>query len=63
MNTHDRLVQAYLDYFKANELFDQKTTVRKYYKVQQSVKLIRDLSEIRKKEIREHYLTTRKRRK
>lgn len=63
METHDRLVQAYLDYFKANESFNKKTTVRKYYKVQQTVRLIKELTDIRKKEIREHYLATKKTRK
>lgn len=51
-DTHDKLVLAYLRYFETNEIWERKKTVRTYYKVQQCIREIRDLSDQRNKEIR-----------
>lgn len=52
---HDKLAQAYLEYFKANEQFERVPSVRKYYAVQKYVRLIKKLISQREKEIRQHY--------
>jgi len=54
---HDRLVEAYLEYFKANEAWERKQSVRKYYAVQKCVREIRDLADLRNKEIRQQHQT------
>lgn len=59
-NTHDKLVQAYLSYFKTNEQFEQTPSVRKYYAVQKEIKKIRNLAETRRKEISSHYKACKK---
>lgn len=51
-DTHDLLVQAYLEYFKAHEAWEQKQSVRKYYAVQKSIRLIRQLAKQRGDEIK-----------
>jgi hypothetical protein len=50
---HDQLVQAYLEYFKANEIWERKKSVRTYFKVQQNIRKVRDIADARNKEIRE----------
>ena len=52
---HDQLIKAYLDYFKANEQWERKRSVRAYAAVQQKTKLIRQLAKARNEEIREQY--------
>ena len=54
---HDRLVKAYLDYFKANEAWERKQSVRKYYSVQKCIREIRDIADLRNKEIRQQHQT------
>jgi hypothetical protein len=54
---HDKLVQAYLEYFKANEAWERKQSVRKYYAVQKCVREIRDIADMRNKEIRHQHQT------
>jgi hypothetical protein len=54
---HDQLVKAYLDYFQKNELWESSPSVRKYYEVQKSIRKVRDLSELRHKEIRNKHQT------
>ena len=50
---HDQLVKAYLEYFEANEAWEHKQSVRKYFKVQQCIRQVRDLADARNKEIRQ----------
>ena len=50
---HDQLVQAYLEYFKANEVWERRKSVRTYFKVQQCIRKVRDLADSRNKEIRQ----------
>lgn len=57
---HDELVKAYLDYFKANEAWEQRKSVRKYYAVQKAIRQIRKLAKERNEEIREHYYVIKK---
>ena len=52
---HDRLVKAYLEYFKANEAWEHRQSVRKYYAVQKCVREIRILAKERNNEIREQH--------
>lgn len=62
-DTHDQLVKAYLEYFEANEAWERKNSVRKYYAVHQAVKKIRTLSKKRNIELRQKFLDTKKDRK
>jgi hypothetical protein len=52
---HDQLVQAYLDYFKANEWWERNRSVRAYSEVQKKTRLIKKLAKARNEEIREQY--------
>lgn len=52
---HDQLVQAYLDYFKANEWWERNESVRAYNSVQQQTKKIKKLAKARNDEIRHQY--------
>lgn len=52
---HDRLVQAYLDYFKANEWWERNKSVRAYTAVQKQTRLIKNLAKARNDEIRQRY--------
>lgn len=54
-STHDQLIQAYLDYFKANEWWERKESIRAYAAVQQQVKKIKNLAKARNDEIRHKY--------
>ena len=54
---HDKLVKAYLEYFKANEAWEHKQSVRKYYAVQKCIRNIRDIADLRNKEIRNQHQT------
>ena len=54
---HDQLVKAYLDYFKANEIWERKPSIRKYWKVQQCIRKVRELADARNKEIRQIHQT------
>ena len=50
---HDQLVQAYLEYFAANEIWERKKSVRTYDKVQQCIRKVKKLADARNKEIRQ----------
>ena len=52
---HDELVKAYLEYFKANEAWERRQSVRKYYAVQKAVRQIKKLAKDRNEEIREQF--------
>lgn len=52
---HNQLVQAYLDYFKANEWWERNESVRAYNAVQQQIKKIKFLAKARNDEIRHKY--------
>jgi hypothetical protein len=54
-STHDQLVQAYLDYFKANEWWERSYSVRAYSAVQKQTRLIKALAKERNDQIREKY--------
>ena len=43
-DTHDQLVQAYLEYFKANEKFEQRNSVRTHRYVRKCLRDIRALA-------------------
>jgi len=49
---HEQLVRAYLDYFKANEWWERKHSVRAYAAVQQCTRKIKDIAKQRNLEIR-----------
>ena len=59
-DTHDELVKAYLEYFKANEAWEQRKSVRKYYAVQKCVRKIRKLAKERNTEIKEDFYSIKK---
>ena len=56
-DTHDQLVQAYLEYFKANEKWEQKRTYRTYYAAQQWLREIRRIVKVRLVENKEYFYT------
>jgi len=62
-DTQDKLVKAYLEYFKANEVFEQRNSVRTHRYVRKCLRDIRDLAKKRMEEIHEKHNTTRKTRK
>jgi len=58
-DAHDLLVKAYLDYFKANEKFEQRNSVRTHRTVRKCLRQIRTLAKERADEIHIHHTTTR----
>ena len=50
-DTHDRLVQAYLSYFKANEKFEQRVSYRTHRESRKWLREIRSLAKLRMDEI------------
>jgi hypothetical protein len=62
-DTHDQLVQAYLEYFKANEKFEQRNSVRTHRYVRKCLRDIRALAKERADEIHNKHQTTRETRK
>ena len=58
-DAHDLLVKAYLDYFKANENFEQRNSVRTHRAVRRCLRDIRALAKERADEIHIHHTTTR----
>jgi len=54
---HDQLVKAYLDYFKKNEIWERRRSVRTYFEVQKCIRKVRELAEARNKEIRHQHQT------
>jgi hypothetical protein len=62
-DAHDSLVNAYLDYFKANEKFEKRNSVRTHRAVRKCLRDIRLLAKVRMEEIHELHNTTRVTRK
>jgi hypothetical protein len=62
-DAHDLLVKAYLDYFKANEKFEARNSVRTHRAVRRCLRDIRALAKERADEIHNHHTTTRVTRK
>jgi hypothetical protein len=60
---HDKLTQAYLEYFKASEKFEARNSVRTHREVRRWLRIIRDLSKARMDEIHIKHNTTRQTRK
>jgi len=59
-DTHDKLTQAYLEYFKANEKFEARNSVRTHREVRRWLRVMRDLAKQRADEIHHKHNTTRK---
>jgi hypothetical protein len=62
-DAHDLLVKAYLEYFKANEKFVRRNSVRTHRAVRKCLRDIRALAKERADEIHELHNTTRVTRK
>ena len=58
-DAHDLLVKAYLNYFKANENFEQRNSVRTHRAVRKCLREIRALAKERAEQIHTHHNTTR----
>jgi len=56
-DTHDELVLAYLDYFKANELFEKRKSYRTRMSARRHLRKLREFAKIRMDEIQEDYYT------
>ena len=54
-DTHDKLVKAYLEYFKANERYETKPSFRKYHDAKRSAKKIKFLAKEREDAIKDHF--------
>jgi hypothetical protein len=50
-DTHDKLVKAYLEYFKVNEKFEARNSVRTHREVRKWLREIRTQAKIRMEEI------------
>ena len=59
-DTQDKLVKAYLEYFKANEKFETRNSVRTHRYVRKCLREIRELAKARMEEIHEKHTNTRK---
>ena len=58
-DTHDKLVKAYMAYFKANEKFESRNSVRTHREARRFLREIRELAKERMNEIHEKHITTR----
>ena len=56
---HDQLTKAYMAYFKANEKFEARNSVRTHRESRKWLREIRRLARIRMEEIHEKHTTTR----
>jgi len=56
---HDKLVEAYLNYFKENEKFERRNSVRTHRSARKFLREIRHFAKIRMEEIHNHHNTTR----
>jgi tyrosyl-tRNA synthetase len=56
---HDKLVKAYLEYFKENEKFERKNSVRTHRESRKWLREIRSLAKERMDQIHEKHITTR----
>jgi hypothetical protein len=50
-DTHDRLVKAYMEYFKANDKFESRNSVRTHRETRKWLREIRNLAKDRMDEI------------
>lgn len=50
-DTHDKLVKAYLEYFKANQGFEERNSVQTHLTTRRWLREIRSLAKIRMEEI------------
>ena len=57
---HDKLVEAYLEYFKANEKFELRNSVRTHRYVRKCLRDIRALAKQRMEEIHDFHNTNRR---
>lgn len=55
-DTHDKLAQAYLEYFRASELFETRNSVRTHRYVRKCLREIRTLAKDRMEEVHKKYL-------
>ena len=62
-DTHDKLTKAYLDYFKANELFAKKKSKIPKIDARRALGKIRILARKRRKELHDEYINAKKDRK
>jgi hypothetical protein len=60
---HDQLVQAYLEYFKANEKFEARNSVRTHAEVRRYLRLMRSLAKDRMDEIHTYHRANKRTRK
>ena len=56
---HDKLAEAYLEYFRANEKFEARNSVRTHRYVRKCLRDIRALAKLRMDEIHDFHNTTR----
>lgn len=56
---HDKLVEAYLNYFRANEKFEARNSVRTHRASRKFLREIRSYAKLRADEIHEKHNTTR----
>ena len=54
---HDELTKAYLEYFKANEVFEARNSVRTHREARKWLREIRRLAKVRMDEIHEKHQT------
>jgi len=54
-DTHDKLTKAYIEYFKANEKWETKRSVRTYFATQKQLRQIHKLSRQKQRENTEIY--------
>lgn len=59
-DVHDQLTKAYMEYFKENEKFEARNSVRTHTSSRKWLREIRRLAKLRMEEIREKHVTTRK---
>ena len=57
---HDQLTKAYMEYFKENDKFEARNSVRTHTASRKCLREIRRLAKLRMEEIREKHVTTRK---
>jgi len=55
-DTHDQLTKAYMAYFKANEAFESRNSVRTHRDSRKWLREIRRLAKIRMEEIHEKHM-------
>ena len=56
-DTHDLLTKAYMEYFKANEKFEARNSVRTHRESRRWLREIRSLAKLRMDEIHERHNT------